>query len=134
MSRNTARGTPAKVLVLFALLTGVVVVSAWRDSLRRADLERVTWPTATGDNSFHQPGGPPLELKTQGSVFILEEETGERLQQRDDFMWRVPLAVPVPRLYTTTESWPAGEVPPLYLKTAPGEYLKVSLQKPETRL
>jgi len=133
MSRNTARGTPAKVLVLFALLTGVVVVAAWRDSLRRADLERVTWPTATGDNSFHQPGGPPLELQAQGSVFSLEEEPGERLQQRDDRMFRVPLAVAVPRLYTTSETWPAGELPPLYLKTAPGEYQKVSLKKPEAR-
>jgi hypothetical protein len=133
MSRNTARGTPAKVLILFALLTGVMVVAAWRDSLRRTDLERVTWPTATGDSSFHQPGGPPLELHAQGSLFTLEELPGERLQQRDDHMFRVPLAIPVPRLYTTSETWPPHELPPLYLKTAPGEFLKVILQKPETR-
>jgi hypothetical protein len=82
MAQNTARGTPAKVLLLFALLTGAVAVSAWRDWLRR-----------------------------------------------DDEMFRVPLAVPLPRLYTISESWPADSVPPLYLKAAPGEYLRVALRK-----
>lgn len=131
MTRNTARGTPGKVLLLFALLTGVVAVAAWRDSLRRADLERVTWPTAVSDTLFYQPGGEQVKLTAQGGSFFLEEQPGERLQRRDDQMFRVPLAVPVPRLYTTTESWPQDTVPPLYLKTAHGAYVKVALRKPD---
>ena len=46
MAHNTARGTPARVLLLFALLAGGVTVAAWRDSLRRTELEHVAWPTA----------------------------------------------------------------------------------------
>lgn len=131
MAQNTARGTPARVLLLFALLTGGVVVAAWRDSLRRTELERVTWPTAVGDTAFHQPGDLPLPLAIPGGDFSLVEVPGENLQRRDDAIFRVPLAVSEPRLYTISESWPAGEVPPLYLKTALGEYVKVSLRRAE---
>lgn len=131
MAQNTARGTPARVLLLFALLTGGVVVAAWRDSLRRAELEHVTWPTAVGDTVFHKPADLPVRAAIHGGVFLLEEVPGENLQRRDDGMFRVPLAVAEPRLYTISESWPAGEVPPLYLKTAHGEYVKVALRRPE---
>ncbi len=130
MSQNTARGTPGKVLLLFALLTGAVAVSAWRDWLRRSEVERVTWPTALGDTDYYQAGAEPIPLAVKGSAYLLEEQPGEKLQRRDDEMFRVPLAVPVPRLYTISESWPADSVPPLYLKAAPGEYLRVALRKP----
>jgi len=130
MAQNTARGTPGKVLLLFALLTGAVAVSAWRDWLRRSELERITWPTALGDTSYYQPGSAPVPLTVKGAAYLLEEQPGEKLQRRDDEMFRVPLAVPGPRLYTISESWPADSVPPLYLKAAPGEYLRVALRKP----
>jgi hypothetical protein len=129
MAQNTARGTPARVLVLFALLTGAVVVAAWRDSLRRPELEHISWPTAVGDTSYYKPGTDAVPLTVQGTVFTLHEVPGETRQSRDDRMFRVPLAVPVPRLYTPTENWPAGELPLLYLKTAPGEYQRMELQK-----
>jgi hypothetical protein len=116
MAQNTARGTPAKVLLLFALLTGAVAVSAWRDWLRRSD--------------YHQAGSEPMKILVKETAYQLEEQPGEKLLRRDDEMFRVPLAVPLPRLYTISESWPADSVPPLYLKAAPGEYLRVALRKP----
>jgi hypothetical protein len=130
MAQNTARGTPAKVLLLFALLTGAVAVSAWRDWLRRSEIERVTWPTALGDTDYHQAGSEPMKILVKETAYQLEEQPGEKLLRRDDEMFRVPLAVPLPRLYTISESWPADSVPPLYLKAAPGEYLRVALRKP----
>lgn len=129
MAQNTARGTPARVLVLFALLTGAVTVTAWRDSLRREELEHIAYPTAVGDTAYYKPGAESVPLTVQGSVFALHELPGETRQSRDDKMFRVPLAVPVPRLYTPAETWPSGEVPPLYLKTAPGEYQRMELKK-----
>lgn len=128
MAQNTARGTPARIIILFALLTGAVAVVAWRDSQRGAS-SMVRYPTAIGDTTYFKSGGEPLHIAIHGSVFILAEETGELLQRRDDRMWRVPLAVPQPRLYTRTETFPEDEVPPLYLKTGPGEYVKVELRK-----
>ena len=129
MAQNTARGTPARVLVVFALLAGGVTVAAWRDSLRRNELEHITYPTAVGDTDYYKPGFEPVSLVVQGSAFVLRELPGETHQSRDDRMFRVPLAVPAPRLYTPAETWAAGEVPPLYLKTAPGEYQRMELRR-----
>ena len=128
MAQNTARGTPARVIILFALLTGAVAVVAWRDA-QRQEKGAIRYPTAIGDMSYFKPGGEPVPVSIHGSVFSLAGETGEVLKRRDDRMWRVPLAVPQPRLYTTTETFPDGEVPPLYLKTGPGEFVKVELRE-----
>lgn len=128
-AQNTARGTPARVLLLFALLTGVVAVAAWRDSLRRREIEHISWPTALGDTDYYKPGGDAIPVAVHGNVFTLHEVPGETRQSRDDQMFRVPLAVPVPRLYTPSETWPAGELPPLYLKTEAGEYQRMELRK-----
>lgn len=128
MAQNTPRGTPARVLILFALLTGVTVVSALRDS-RRPGLASVSYPTAVGDTDFHRPGDRPLQIAVHGSIFSLHEEADERLHRRDDRMFRVPLAVSVPRVYTTAESFSGEELPPLYLKAGHGEYVRVGLQK-----
>src|SRR5688572_12181705 len=124
MAQNTARGTPARILIIFSLLAGAVVVSALRDS-RRAESGSIRYPTAVGDVAWFKPGSGPLQLAVHGAVFSLHEESGERLQRRDDLMFRVPVAVPEPRLYTTTDSFPENEVPPLYLKVADGEYVRV---------
>ena len=129
MAQNTARGTPARVLLLFALLSGVVVVAAWRDALRRRDIEHVTYPTAVGDTAYYKPGSEPVKITVGDAVFTLQERPAEIRISRDDRMFRVPLAVPVPRLYTVSETWPAGEIPELYLKTAPGEYQRMELVK-----
>jgi hypothetical protein len=131
MARNVPRGTPARVLILFALLAGAVIVSALRDS-RRPGVATIRYPTAVGDADFHKPGTGPLQIAVSGTIFTLNEQPAERLQRRDDLMFRVPLAVPVPRLYTTSESFHENSVPSLYLKTAHGEYLKVELRKEAT--
>lgn len=126
MAQNTPRGTPARVIIIFALLAGAVVVSAWRDALRGRG-GSISYPTAVGDTAFHKPGSPPLQITVSGATFTLNEQNGERLQCRDDRMFRVPLPVPTPRLYATTKSFPPEEVPPLYLKTAEGEYVRVEV-------
>ncbi len=131
MPQNTARGTPARVIILFALLTGGVAVLSWREAQRK-EKGAIRYPTAIGDMSYFTPGGDPVAVSIHGSNFSLSEETGELLKRRDDRMWRVPLAVPRPRLYTTTETFPEGEVPPLYLKTGPGEFVKVELREAAT--
>jgi hypothetical protein len=131
MAQNSPRGTPARVLIIFSLLAGAVVVSALRDS-RLANSGRVRYPTAVGDISYYTPGSSPLQIAVHGSVFVLNEESGERLRLRDDLMFRVPLAVPEPRLYTSTSSFREDEVPPLYLKVADGEYVRVELRAAES--
>ena len=127
MIRNTPRGTPARVLILFGLLASVVVISALRDA-RRPELARIGYPTAVGDVDYHKPGTAPLRVAVHGSYFTLEDAS-EHLQRRDDQMFRVPLAVSSPRLYTTSEAFPEDRIPPLYLKTAPGDFVRVELRK-----
>ncbi len=127
MAQNTARGTPARVIILFALLTCAVAVVAWRNAQEKKT-GAVRYPTAIGDTSYFKSGGEPLQIAIHGDVFNLAEESGEVLRRRDDRMWRVPVAVSQPRLYTTSESFPPGEVPPLYLKSGRGEYVKVELR------
>ncbi|HEX2746523.1 MAG TPA: hypothetical protein VHM91_00880 [Verrucomicrobiales bacterium] len=127
MAQNIPRGTPARVLIVFALLGGAVAVSTIQDA-RKNELFRVTYPTAVGDDSYYKSGGEPVQITVNGSVFSLHEVAGERILRRDDRVFRVPLSVPVPRLYTTTDSSPPNEIPPLYLKTADGEYQRVELQ------
>lgn len=128
MGSNTPRGTPARVLILFALLSGLVVVAAFRDS-QNPGAFTVSYPTATGDTACHRPGTEPPLIAAGGFIYALEESGEDILKRRDDRMWRVPLAVPTPRLYTPSSTWPAGEIPPLYLKTGEGEYLRVLLRK-----
>ena len=127
MAQNIPRGTPARVLIVFALLGGAVAVSTIQDA-RKSDLFRITYPTAVGDDSYYKSGGEPVQITVNGTVFSLHEVTGEKILRRDDRVFRVPLSVPVPRLYTTSDSFPANEIPPLYLKTADGEYQRVELQ------
>jgi hypothetical protein len=131
MAQNTPRGTPARVLILFALLTGAVAVSTIQDARREGDF-RITYPTAVGDDSYYRPATEPLQIAVHGTVFNLREDPAERIQRRDDRMFRVPLAVPVPRLYTPSNSFSPNEVPPLYLKIADGEYLRVELESSAT--
>ena len=131
MAQNTARGTPARVIILFALLAGAVAVVAWRYS-QRIESGAVRYPTAIGDTSYFKPGSEQWRVAIHGTVFSLAGETGELLRRRDDRMWRVPVVVSQPRLYTTSESLPSGEVPPLYLKSGPGEYVKVELRQAVT--
>ena len=106
----------------------VVVISAWRDSRDAGTLCRIAWPTAVGDETFYVPGSGPFTLTASGQVFSLKEDSGDRLQIRDDQMWRLPLTVSTPRIYSTGERLPADAVPPLYVKIAHGEYLKMRLE------
>ncbi len=131
MAQNTARGTPARVIILFALLTCAVAVVAWRNAQEKKT-GAVRYPTAIGDTTYFKAGTEPLQVAIHGTVFSLAEETGEIMRRRDDRMWRVPVVVSQPRLYTTSESLPSGEVPPLYLKSGPGEYVKVELRQAVT--
>ena len=101
MAQNTPRGTPARVLILFALLTGAVVVAAFRDSLTE-NADRISYPTAVGDFTYHTAGTEPPPIPVEGGVLTLREDVTDRLQRRDDRMWRVPLAVSVPRPVQTT--------------------------------
>jgi hypothetical protein len=127
MARNSPRGTPARVILVFALLMAVVVISAWRD-WRAGTLSRVSWPSAVGDGDFYMPGSGPLAVTVEGRIFSLFEESGERLRMRDDQMWRVPLAVSTPRVYAVEERLPEDVVPKLYVKIAHGEYLQMRLE------
>ncbi len=115
-------------MIVFALLMAVVVISAWRDSHHARALCRIAWPTAVGDETFYVPDSGPFTLTASGQFLILKEDGGERLQIRDDQMWRLPLAVSTLRIYSTGERIPADAVPALFVKIAHGEYLKMRLE------
>lgn len=121
MAQNLPRGTPARVLVLLTLLIGLVVVSAWRDALRR---DRDTWvrfPTALGDTGLLKPGQLPVTLTTGGKTVSLTTG-GQALHRRDDRMFRVAAGegtgLPF-TLFTSRENLVNDEDPKLYARTAP---------------
>lgn len=121
MAQNLPRGTPARVLVLLTLLIGLVVVSAWRDALRR---DRDTWvrfPTALGDTGLLKQGHLPVTLTTGGKTVSLTTG-GQTLHRRDDRMFRVTAGegagLPF-TLFTSRENLVNDEDPKLYARTAP---------------
>lgn len=127
MAQNLPRGTPARVLVILTLLIGLVVVSAWRDALRR---DRDTWvrfPTALGDTGLLQPGHLPVTLDTGGKTVLLTAG-GPGLHRRDDRMFRVltDAGTGLPfTLFTTKESLGTEEDPKLYARTAPHRFQRL---------
>jgi hypothetical protein len=126
MARNSPRGTPARIVLVFSLLTAVVAVSAWRDR-HRAGLSRTGWPSAVGDEEFYETGSGPLALGVEGRMFRLVEENGERVALRDDLMWRVPLALSRPRVYAPEQALPQDRLPRLFVKAGHGQYVEMRL-------
>lgn len=127
MAQNTPRGTPARVLVLLALLLGLVAVSAWRDALRR---EATTWlrhPTALGDTALFLRGQAPARLNSGGKSILLTAGAAT-LHRRDDRMFRVTtgLGENLPfSLFTATEHFEAETEPRLYARIAPHQFLRL---------
>ena len=137
MAQNIPRGTPARVLVLLALLMGLVAVSAWRDALRRDAATWVRHPTALGDTGFFIPGLPPVQLTTGGKAITLTAGAAP-FHRRDDRMFRVitgfgeslPFSV-----FSTKETLESETEPRLYARTAPHQFLRLraALVAPEAR-
>lgn len=127
MAQNIPRGTPARVLVLLALLLGLVVVSAWRDALRR---EASTWlrhPTALGDTRLFLRGEAPVRLNTGGSMILLTAGAAT-MHRRDDRMYRVATGfgenLPF-SIFSKTENFESEAEPRLYARIAPHQFLRL---------
>ena len=127
MAQNIPRGTPARVLVLLALLLGLVVVSAWRDALRR---DAATWlrhPTALGDTGLFLRGQAPVRLNTGGKTILLTAGAAT-MHRRDDRMFRVTTGfgenLPF-SIFTTTEYFASETEPRLYARIAPHQFLRL---------
>ena len=127
MAQNLPRGTPARVLVLLALLMGLVAVSAWRDALRRDAANWIRHPTALGDTGFFVPGQAPVQLTTGGKAITLTAGKAP-FHRRDDRMYRVttgfgdnlPFSV-----FSTKETLETEAEPRLYARTAPHQFLRL---------
>jgi hypothetical protein len=130
MAQNLPRGTPARVLVLLSLLTGLVTVSVWRDALQRPGHTWVRYPTALGDTGLLKPGQLPVNLETPGGRVVLSAG-GTPLRRGDHRMFRVRTEMEpmLPfTLFTTVENLAATPDPKLYARTAPHEFLKLRAQ------
>ena len=127
MAQNLPRGTPARVLVLLALLIGLVAVSAWRDALRRGAATWVHHPTALGDTGLILPGQPPVRLTMGGKAITLT--TGAAIfNRRDDRMFRVVTGfgenLPF-NVFSTRETLGAEAEPRLYARLAPNQFVRL---------
>ncbi len=130
MAQNLPRGTPARVLVLLSLLTGLVTVSVWRDALQRPGNTWVRYPTALGDPGLLKPGQLPVKLDTPGGTVALSAG-GTPLRRGDHRMFRVRTEMKpmLPfTLFTTVENLAATPDPKLYARTAPHVFLKLRAQ------
>ncbi len=128
MARNTPRGTPARILILFGMLIAAVTLFTWRQAASGLDGISVSFPTGAGDATYHKPGGPPLELLIRGQAWRLVETTTKPLKRRDDRMHALPVSLPGNRrLYAKQAKLPEGKVPAVYLKLGPSEYRRMRL-------
>lgn len=127
MAQNLPRGTPARLLVLLTLLTGLVAVSAWRDALQRDRAVWVSYPTALGDTAFFQPTRLPLDVEVGGQIVQLTAATGEPpVRVQDDRMFRIGpgLSDGLPfQIYTSSEKPGESMDVPLFAHAAPGEFI-----------
>lgn len=126
MAQNLPRGTPARLLVLLTLLTGLVAVSAWRDALQRERAVWVNYPTALGDRNFFQPAQLPVEVRVGGRVVRLTAAGGKTLRRKEAGMYRVGAGIEneLPfQLYSPRENPAQSEEAHLYAHTAPGEFI-----------
>ena len=136
MAQNLPRGTPARVLVLLALLLGLTAVSTWRDALQRDTASWVRHPTALGDASLFLPGQAPARLSTDGKNIILIPSKSA-LHRRDDHMFRVTTgfgeSLPF-SVFSTRSTLQTEAEPRLYARTAPHTFrrLRVTTHLPHT--
>lgn len=131
MAQNIPRGTPARILLIFTLLTAVVVVSAWRDALRRDPAAEIRHPTALGDPGFFRRGQPPVRIPVAGRLIELREDPGPAVARADDRMFRIPVPPDSPFSLFSDREIPeggipdGGEEPVIYARCAPGQYVRM---------
>ena len=127
MAQNIPRGTPARVLVLLALLMGLVAVSAWRDALRRNAAMWIQHPTALGDTGFFLPGQPAVHLTTDGKAITLTAGSTP-FHRRDDRMFRVTTgfgeSLPF-SVFSARETLETEAEPRLYARVSPDQFLRL---------
>lgn len=126
--RNSPRGTPGRVLLLFSLLAVAVTAASWLSASRKNTTFRVSWPTAIGDSTFHSRDSPLPTLSLGQHQFAIIPASEPTLNRRDDRMFAANLPGCPIRLYATTEKFPANQSPQLYLKSGDGEFLRVNLE------
>jgi hypothetical protein len=126
--RNSPRGTPGRVLLLFSLLAVAVTAASWLSTSQKHTTFRVSWPTAVGDSSFHSRDSPLPTLSIGQHQFAIIPASEPILKRRDDRMFAASLPGNSIRLYSTTEKFPANQTPQLYLKSGDGEFLRVNLE------
>ncbi len=126
--RNSPRGTPGRLLLLFSLLSVAVAAASWLSASQKHATFRVSWPTAVGDSTFHSRVSPLPTLSLGQHQFAITHTSEPILKRRDDRMFAAPLPGTPIRLYSTTEKLPTNQTPQLYLKSGDGEFLRVDLE------
>ena len=130
MASNLPRGTPGRVLLLFGLLAAGVAAVVQRDATRPGQPPAVTHPTACGDATWFPAGSPPPAFELNGQRYLLVPTGGGRFERRDDLMFAVALPVGGGlRVYTPREDFDRMTIPPLYLKSGDGEFVRVKLEQ-----
>jgi hypothetical protein len=134
MAENQAKSTPARVLLLFALLLAAVAVAVSREHAARSAVESVDYPTALGDEAF-----APSSLLAVGQVFSakldgtdtaasLAVTSAKPLAKAEERLWKVGLAEMVSSqmghfyIYQSDQTEDTAQ----YIKSAPGMFYKVT--------
>lgn len=119
MAENIPRGTPARILILLALLLAGTAAGLWHDASRRDTLESVHWPTAAGLPAGTVPG--------DGLVSFAEKTwtLGPEEPRADEAMFHVRGTAPEEgSVFSPVE----GKLPadaPLFFRVAPGTYRRL---------
>ena len=93
MAANVQRGTPGRLLLLWAFMLPVVVLFAWRVHLHRDKFEWVEYPTGLGDRQFYSSLGKndfyEPNLRFGGLTVGLFRRSVEPLDRQDDRMLKI---------------------------------------------
>ncbi|MEM7385235.1 MAG: hypothetical protein AAF514_09850 [Verrucomicrobiota bacterium] len=122
---NRPRFTPEKLLFSFAFGMLLIALATHWHRARRVDFETTIALTALGDREFFVPE-IPINLKKpviyeNGRAWFLVE--AKRVARRDERMWRVSQPEDTYLFYRDLDG--PDEDPLMYVKVAPGEYLRL---------
>lgn len=122
---NRPRFTPEKLLFSFVIGTLVMALATHWHRARRTDFETTIALTALGDRDYFTPEIPiilekPVVYENGRSWFLVE---AKRVARKDSRMWRVARPEKTYLFYRDLDE--PGDENQIYVKVAPGEYLRL---------
>ena len=128
MADNQSADTPARILIVFVVIAGIITCWAVYDLVERQKLEGVEYPTGIGDRAYYRTPLGDDDFANPNLKFPGREQGFFRLNlnpvsKPDEKMRRVADEPGGLHIYVDTRKADAGQ-PRYYLKSDEGKYIE----------